>query len=116
MFPAVGSDRTAFTVRIPNVYRPELGEGNYHVLLQGPGGKRCSRRLHFAMGFVPGTHKAKWVYGHLTPGRSSPAAGLINGRLWCGGRFTGRVEFRDFSVHKDYPVRRPAGKFTFTVR
>jgi hypothetical protein len=84
---------------------------NYHVVFRGPGGSDCRGRLHFAVGYpVPHTQRrsASALVRPTRRGTPSPRG------LWCQGRFTGHVEFRQPDRDPAIPFER-LGRFTFEV-
>lgn len=113
--PITGEPTTTFRVRarLLEPYPDKDWRGdNYHLLVRGPGGKRCNGTFHEAIGFFP-TRGSRHVRGRLIP----PTRGRRH--AWCAGRYRGRVEFRDFHplvVNGTEMRPRPVGKFTFRVK
>jgi hypothetical protein len=111
---AIG-DRPAYARRRrprPRPFIRVIAADNYHVLFTGPGGKRCTERLHFELGWGALRRRAATRTVRIPPLRDEYA--VKPAKSWCPGRYKGHVEFRqpDRSPPLPFP---PLGSFSFRV-
>jgi hypothetical protein len=85
---------------------------NYHVIFHGPGGRDCSGRLDFALGYLARHKRAATRMVRIPPRREENA--VKPARSWCLGRYSGHVEFRQPDRSPPLPFPRLGG-FTFRV-
>lgn len=111
--PLVGTPDTAFHVEVPATFPIRQLRDRYWFILHGPGGRSCESTVTDRVGITP-PRSAKKVSVDL------PGVRVVNSRQivpgpWCVGRFTGRVEFRDWRPRARRYVIRRIGTFSVTV-
>jgi hypothetical protein len=111
--PLVGTPDTAFHVEVPASFPIRQLRDRYWFVLHGPGGRSCETSVTDRVGITP-PRSAKKVSVDL------PGVRIVNSRQivpgpWCVGRFSGRVEFRDWRPRTRKYVIRRIGTFTVTV-
>jgi hypothetical protein len=111
--PLVGTPDTAFHVEVPATFPIRQLRDRYWFVLHGPGGRSCDATVTDRVGITP-RRSARKVAVDL------PGVRVVNSRQivpgpWCVGKFTGRVEFRDWRPRTHKYVIRRIGTFSVTV-
>jgi hypothetical protein len=83
---------------------------NYHVIFTGPGGRDCSGRLDFALGYLTVKRRTR-TRTVVIRRRDLPKP---DGSNWCPGRYSGHVEYRQPERSPGIPFER-LGSFAFIV-
>jgi hypothetical protein len=110
---------TGDATRLGRRARPRFGPAtaqsydNYHVIFDGPGGRACGERLHFAVGYETRRQRTRERAVTIRPTRYSRTA--ASAATWCPGRYHGHVEYRQPDRQPRIPFE-PLGRFAFRVR
>lgn len=112
--PLVGDPDTAFHVEVPASFPIREIRDRYWFILHGRGGRSCETTVTDRVGITP-PRRARFVAVDLPGVRVANSRQVVPGP-WCAGRFSGRVEFRDWRPHTRKYVIRRIGTFSVEVR
>jgi hypothetical protein len=111
--PLVGDPDAVFHVEVAATFPIRQVRDRYWFILHGPGGRMCETTVTDRVGITP-TRRAKRVAVELPGVRVVNRREIVPGP-WCVGRFSGRVEFRDWRPRTRAYVVRRIGSFSVQV-
>ena len=112
--PALATPDSAIHVELPAIYKVRQIRDRYWFIVHGPGGESCETGVTDRVGVTP-PRSAKIVSADLPGVRIVSKREIVPGP-WCPGKFSGRVEYRDYQPSRHRTVVHRIGAFAFEIQ